>query len=177
MDKYDSSVNYRFASDSHFSRVGLIPMCIAVALGWIFMVIWLVTAILIMPMNLWWSLILMASVFAFSFYLGLVSYNMFCDCMKVYVLEVNDSEVVLKVTDRIRKKVVTQMVLLDDVSYVEYFPSPDTATMILHASYIDMEVPLWPMGYRGRDVVDFIEGRGVKVVNLQSEDELPDQTD
>jgi hypothetical protein len=170
----NSSVNLRFASGSHFSRVGFIPMCIAIGLGWIFMVLWLVTAIFIMPMNIGWAVMLMLSVAAFSFYLSSISYNLACDCMKDYVLEVNESEVVLKVTDRIRKKVVTQMVLLDDVSYVEYFPSPDTATMILHSSYIDMEVPLWPMGYGGQDVVAFIEGRGVKVVNLQSDDKLPD---
>jgi hypothetical protein len=46
--------------------------------------------------------------------------------------------------------------------------------IILHAPYVDMEVPLWPLSGQGADVVDFLNGRGVNVVNVQSDDKIPD---
>ncbi len=66
------------------------------------------------------------------------------------------------------------MVLLDDVSYGEYYPYGDSACVILHAPYCQMEVPLWPFGERGRDVIDFLTGRGIRVVDVQSDEQIPE---
>jgi len=90
-----------------------------------------------------------------------------------YVLELTESEVVLVIIDRYAKKKTTQMLLLDDVIYAEYYPYPDSSTIIYHTEYALMEVPLWPMGDRGQDVVDFTEGRGVRVINVQSDESIP----
>ncbi len=68
------------------------------------------------------------------------------------------------------------MVLIDDVKYAEYYPYCDSSSMILHTSYAQMEVPLWPLGSRGTDVLDYLIGRGVRVVNVQSDDPIPEFT-
>jgi len=164
----------RLVSGPYGRRVGLIPMTIALTLGWIFAGLWLSTAIFILPYNLIWSLVLTASTTLFSVYLGFVTYTMIADCFREYVLELTETEAILSVFDRLRKRRSTQMVLLDDIKYAEYYPFSDSASIIFHAPYTDMEVPLWPMGSRGQDVVDFLDGRGVTVVNVQSDDDIPD---
>ena len=65
------------------------------------------------------------------------------------------------------------MVLLQDVLYAEYYPYPDSASIILHTAYSHVEVPLWPMGERGVDVVDYIAGCGIRVMNVQFDDKVP----
>jgi hypothetical protein len=82
----------------------------------------------------------------------------------------------LVVTDRKAKKKGTQMLLLADVIYAEYYPYNDSASIIFHTNYARMEVPLWPMGERAQDVVDFLDGRGVRVINVQSDDSMPPVT-
>jgi hypothetical protein len=89
-------------------------------------------------------------------------------------LELTDSEANLIVIDRLRKKRGVQMVLLDDITYAEYYPYRDSASIIFHTPYTDMDVPLWPMANQGRDVVDYLDGRGVKIINVQSDDPIPD---
>jgi hypothetical protein len=37
-----------------------------------------------------------------------------------------------------------------------------------------MEVPLWPLGEQVKDVIDFLDGRGLRIVNVQSDDAIPD---
>jgi hypothetical protein len=66
------------------------------------------------------------------------------------------------------------MVLLDDVSYVEYYPYSDSACIIMHACHYEMEVPLWPLGEHGQDVIDFLAGRGIRIVNVQTDDKVPE---
>ncbi len=165
-----SPVKMKLKSIPYSRRIGLIPMVTALALGWIFMGLWLATAIWLARYNFWWALTLAGSTLAFSGYLGLVTYNLIADSYRQYELDINDTEAVLAVTDRLRKKRSIQMVLLKDVEYAEYFPSPDSAVITLHAPYTHMEVPLWPLESAGADFVDYLEGRGVKVVNLQSDE-------
>ncbi len=65
------------------------------------------------------------------------------------------------------------MVLLDDVKFAEYYPYCDDSSVIFHAPYTDMEVPLWPMGLHAQDILDFLKGRGVHVINVQSDEKFP----
>lgn len=161
-------------SGPYWNRIGLVPMIVILAFGWIFVALWLVVAAYVFPFNPLWTVILSLSTVLFAIYLGFVSYKMVSEAFREYRFELSDSEAVLSVTDRLNKRKSTQMVLLDDVKYAEYYPFQDSASIILHSPYCDMEVPLWPLGTHGQDVVDFLDGRGVKVVNVQSDDEIPE---
>ncbi len=36
--------------------------------------------------------------------------------------------------------------------------------------------PLWPLGEHAQDVIDYLSGRGIRIVNVQSDDRIPEQT-
>lgn len=169
-----SRVRMTFVSGSYWHRVGLIPMLVGLALGWVFVILWISVAAYVFAYNVLWSIILSLSTLLFSAYLGIVTYRTVSEAFRQYTFELNESEAVLSVVDRLAKRRSTQMVLLNDVKFAEYYPFQDSASIILHAPYCDMEVPLWPLGSHGQDVVDFLDGCGVKVVNVQSDDEIPD---
>jgi hypothetical protein len=109
----------------------------------------------------------------FAFFLGALTFGLIRDANRDYQLEVNETEVVLVVVDRLKHKQSTQMVLLDDIQYAEYYPYSDSASVILHAAYFEMEVPLWPLGGHAQDVIDFLAGRGVSIMNVQFDDKVP----
>jgi hypothetical protein len=142
-------------------------------MGWAFSLAWLMVAIMTMSQNLLYSLLLIFTTVSFSVLLGLLTYGLLRDNYRDYVLQLTDSEAILVVIDRLRNRSATQMVLLDDVSYAEYYPYQDSASIIFHTAYTDMEVPLWPMTNQGRDIVDYLDGRGVKIINVQSDDPIP----
>ncbi len=154
-------------------RAGLLPLCTFLALGWAFVVMWLTVALF----ALWewpvWRILIGLSSITFGVLLTLFGVSVVRDSKREYVLELTESEVVLTVIDRYAKKKTTQMLLIDDVTYAEYYPYADSSAIIFHTNYALMEVPLWPMGARGRDVVDFAEGRGVHVINVQSDESIP----
>jgi hypothetical protein len=169
-----SATHITLTSNPHKKRVGLIPLCTGIALGWAFVLVWMTVAIIASQQNLIWAALVFLTSITFGFCLALMSFSLLRDSYRDYVLELTDSEVVLVVIDRLRKQRGVKMILLDDVSYAEYYPYPDSASIIFHTAYTDMEVPLWPMSNQGRDVVDYLDGRGVKVINVQSDDQIPD---
>lgn len=159
-------------------RPGLIPMGIALAVGFLFSGLWLtVSACLIIEGNfdhvIWGSLTGMCTLL-YCFYMGYMAWKLLSDSRRDYLLELTGSEAVLTVVDHMNRKKSTQMVLLDDVKFAEYYPYPDSASVMLHAPYTVMEIPLWPLGNGGIDVIDFLAGRGIRVVNVQSDDRIPD---
>lgn len=160
-------------SQPHKRRAGLFPLCTAICLGWAFVIMWLTVAVV----ALWewpaWGVLIGLSSVTFGALLTLFGVGLIRDSRREYLLELTESEVVLVVTDRKAKKRGTQMLLLADVTYAEYYPYHDSASIIFHTDYLQMEVPLWPMGDRGQDVVDFLDGRGVRVINVQSDDCMP----
>ncbi len=149
------------------------PLTIGLALGWIFIGIWFWVAIVVLNHNVLWSLLVFGSTIAFAVFLSIMTLSVIHDAFRDYYLELNETEAVLVVRDRLMKRQATQMVLLDDINYAEYYPYLDSACIILHSSYIQMEVPLWPLGSHAQDVVDFLSGRGVKVMNVQFDDKVP----
>jgi hypothetical protein len=151
-------------------------MWTAIVVGMCFMVLWLFVAVLTFQYNMYWSIIIAGAACAFSAFLYMMAYTLVRDSKRRYTIEITDSEVVLNVFDGLSKKSCTQMVLIDDVKYAEYYPYCDSSSMILHTSYAQMEVPLWPLGSRGTDVLDYLIGRGVRVVNVQSDDPIPEFT-
>lgn len=157
----------------HKRRAGLFPLCTAICLGWAFVAMWLTVAIV--GLREWpaWGVLIGLSSVTFGALLTLFGLGLIRDSRREYLLELTESEVVLVVTDRKAKKKGTQMLLLDDVTYAEYYPYKDSASIIFHTNYSQMEVPLWPMGDRAQDVVDFLDGRGVRVINVQTDDCLP----
>ncbi len=166
-------VKLRFKSGPYCRRPGLYPMAVILALSWVFSFMWLFVALWVFQYNPFWSVTLMASSLAFGSFLGYLTYTMIDDACREYQLELTDDEAVLSVVDRLHKKRSVQMVLLNDVSYAEYYPFQDSASIIFHAPYAEMEVPLWPLGSAAADVVDFLHGRGVNVVNVQSDESIP----
>lgn len=154
-------------------RAGLLPLCTGLALGWAFVLMWSIVALAAMPGSPAWGVLLLMSTTAFACLLSLMSVSLLRDACREYVIELTSSELVLLVIDRLAKKRGTQMVLLQDVLYAEYYPYPDSASVILHTAYSHVEVPLWPMGERGVDIVDYIAGCGIRVMNVQFDDKVP----
>jgi hypothetical protein len=163
----------KLVSNPYRRRRGLLPLAIGVILGWIFAVLWFLVSILALPYNALWSALVAASTIAFSILLGAMTAGLVGDAYRDYQLELNETEVVLIVVDRLRRKKSTQMVLLDDIKYAEYYPYSDSASVILHSPYIAMEVPLWPLGGGAQDVIDFLNERGIRVMNVQFDDKVP----
>lgn len=152
-------------------------MLVALGIGFAFSVVWLVVAVCLISGRelqyvLYGAIVALATA-AYCTYMGYVAYRLLADSKRQYVLELTQCEAVLTVIDNLHKKKSTQMVLLDDVKYAEYYPYPDSSAVILHAPYTVMEVPLWPLGNQSQDVMDFLAGRGIPIVNSQFDDELP----
>lgn len=164
----------KLVSKPYSTRTALAPLMVGVGVGWIFVALWLITATAALMHNVLWGLLLLGSTFGFSMFLSFMTYSMVRDAYRSFVFELTDSDAVLYVYDRLKKRKSTQMVLLDDVTYVEYYPYRDSAAMILHTSYAQMEVPLWPMGEQVKDVIDFLDGRGLRIVNVQFDDVIPE---
>jgi hypothetical protein len=164
----------RLESDPRIKRVGSGVMWVAIVIGFMFMGLWLCVAAFTIEYNLYWSLVIAGASIAFSFFLGMMANTLIRDSKRSYVLELTDSEAVLTVLDRGSKRISTQMVLLDDVTFAEYYPYRDCSSIILHTNYANMEVPLWPLAGHAQDVLDFLDGRGVNVVNVQSDTPFPD---
>lgn len=172
------SVSLTLHSKPYKSRAGLLPMLIALGIGFFFSCMWFGVAAWMLVQNgrefLIWGTMIVLSTLGYCAYLAVAGYKIYADSRRQYSLELTASDAVLSVTDHLRKKQSTQMVLIADVKYVEHYPYQDCASLILHAPYADMEVPLWPFGAQGQDVIDFLEGRGVHVINIQSDEKIPD---
>jgi hypothetical protein len=168
----------KLKSKPYKKRSGLIPMTIALAVGFLFSCLWLITAgwLILQPANELriWGIVIAMCTLAYCGYLSLCAYRLMGDGKRAYFVELTDSEVVLNVVDHLHHKRGTNMVLLNDVKYAEYYPFPDSASVILHTSYASMEVPLWPFGSQAQDVIDFLEGSGVRIINVISDDPIPD---
>jgi hypothetical protein len=159
------------ASGSCKTRPGLYPILLALLIGFAFSAVWLtVSSFLIIDgrtTNVVWGILTGACTVLYCCYMAYIAYRLIGDSQREYVLELTHCEAVLTVMDKLRRKKSTHMVLLDDVKYAEFYPYPDSASVILYAPYTVMEIPLWPLGVQAQDVVDFLWGRGIPVVNAQ----------
>jgi len=164
----------KLVSNPQSLRAALVPMAVGIGLGWAFIVIWLVVVCFAFLKSPLWGSLLLASLAAFATLLDFLSYTTLRDSCRDYIFEITDTDAVLLVIDRLHRRRSMQMVLLDDIKYAEYYPYKDSASIIFHAPYTKMEVPLWPMGARSQDVVDFLLGRGVRVVNVHSDENFPE---
>lgn len=173
-----ATTGVKLKSKPYKKRSGLIPMTIALGVGFVFSCLWLVTAgwLILQPANdlRIWGIVIAMCTLAYCGYLSLAAYKLMGDGKRDYMVELTDSEVVLNVVDHLHHKRGMNMVLLNDVKYAEYYPFPDSASVILHTSYASMEVPLWPFGTQAQDVIDFLDGSGVRIVNVVSDDPIPD---
>jgi hypothetical protein len=168
-------VKMRLVSNPYMRRVGLAPLIVAISFGWLFVILWGAVSAYAFSYNNYWATVLGGSTTAFAALLAYMSFTLVRDGLREYVLELTESEAVLQVYDRWHKKRSTFMILLDDVAYAEYYPYSDSSCLILHAPYYQMEVPLWPLGEHGQDVIDYLAGRGISVVNVQNDDPIPEQ--
>lgn len=152
-------------------------MAIFLTVGFIFSVAWLGVSFFLLFSGKLEQLVLGVliglSTVVYSLYMGYTAYRLYADSKVEYQLELNDSEAVLYIIDPVRKRKSTQMVVLADVKYAEYYPYKDSATVFLYAPYMVMEIPLWPLGSYGTDVIDFLSGFGIPIMNVQSDDKLP----
>lgn len=164
----------RLESDPHVRRVGSNVMWVAIVIGLMFMVLWFSVALMTFQYNFFWSFTIAGASIAFATFLFLMAYSLVRDSKRRYILELTDTEAVLNVFDGLSGRRAVQMVLLDDIKYAEFYPYRDSSSVILHTSYAQMEVPLWPMGYHSQDVLDFLQGRGIRIVNVQSDDPIPE---
>ncbi len=164
----------RLVSGSCWQRIGLRPLIFYLLLAGLVTVLWYGLSLWLVPYNPIWALATGSLATLFTLYLGWVICRLVRDAYKDYTLELNGTEIVLKSFDRLKKQTTVEMVLLDDVTYAEYYPYQDSGCIILHAPYVNLEVPLWPMGTRGQDVVDFLKGSGVTVVNVLSDEKIPE---
>lgn len=153
-------------------------MLVALVIGFGFSAVWLTVSLFLIldghTPNVIWGVMTGLCTILYCVYMAYIAYKMLVDSKRQYILEVNSSEAVLTVLDKFRHRKSTQMVLLDDVKYAEYYPYPDSAAVILHAPYAVVEIPLWPLGGQSQDVMDFLAGRGIPIVNAQFDDSIPE---
>jgi hypothetical protein len=161
------------ASNPYECRTGLVPLSAGIVLGWVFVGLWLWVAVIAFSHSFVWSFLVAGSTIVFSIFLTLFTVSLIRDSYRDFQYELNETEAVVTVTDRMIKRKATQMVLLKDIKYAEYYPYTDSSCVILHTSNLDMEVPLWPLGTRAQDVVDFLSGHGVQLMNVQFDDKVP----
>jgi len=169
-----AQVGLKLVSNRKELRAALFPLAVGIGMGWVCVLLWLGVAYMAYQHSLLWGFLLLLSLSTFALLLGFLTYSTISDACRDYEFEIRDNEAFLMIRDRLRHRSITQMVLLSDVKYAEYYPYQDSASIILHSPYVRMEVPLWPMGSSGQDVVDFLIGRGIRVVNVQSDDLIPD---
>jgi len=165
-------------SGPYQARKGRLPLMVGLIIGFGFSILWLTVSVFLILdghlSNVVWGVMTALCTLLYCAYMGYVGYGMIVDSKKQYVLELTNTEVVLTVRDKLRRRKATQMVLLDDVKYAEYYPYQDSSLVILHAPYTVMEIPLWPMGNQSQDVMDFLSGRGIPVMNVQFDDQIPE---
>jgi hypothetical protein len=149
------------------------PLVVGLAVSWLFCVVWMVVSLWTFQFNAYWSLLIFASTVLFGVILAAMTQGVLIDAQSVFCFELSSDEAVLITIDKLRSRQSTQMVLLKDVKYAEYYPFTDSACVILHTSYAQMEIPLWTMGQKADDVIAFLEGCGINVVNVQSDDQIP----
>ncbi len=168
----------RIASGPYKARPGLYPMMVALLIGFAFSALWLTVSVMLIldgsTQNVVWGILTGLSTLLYCFYMGYIAYKLVVDSQRQYLLEITYAEAVLTVRDKLHHKKSTQMVLLDDIKYAEYYPYPDSSSVILHAPYAVMEIPLWPLGTQSQDVMDFLAGRGIAIVNAQFDDRIPE---
>jgi hypothetical protein len=171
-------VRLRLVSKPYKNRAGLWPMVVALTVGFGFSFVWFAVAFWMLTQPgaefVTWGVLIILSTLFYCLYLGIASFKIYADSKRQYCLELTETEAVLSVIDKLRKRKSTQMVLLADVKYAEYYPYADSACIILHAPYADMEIPLWPLGAQSQDALDFMEGRGLHIINVQSDERIPD---
>ncbi len=133
----------------------------------------IVSGLLAYAHNRYFAFSLFFAGLVFACLLGFLTYNLIREAYCDYTLEINGQEAIFSKMDNWKKKRTDQLILLTDIKYVEYYPYQDSASIIFHTPYIDMDVPLWPMGSHGQDILDFLEGAGVKIINVQSDESIP----
>lgn len=123
-------------------RSGLAVMLAGLAISGFFAVVWFFFGLLLCFMRVWLGLIFLASSLAFATVLTLFSRGLLRSSLCVYELEITVDELVFTVEDKFAGKKGLLMILLSDVKYGEYYPSPDCASIIFHTNYSQQEVPL-----------------------------------
>jgi hypothetical protein len=168
-----SSPSICISSGSSMHRTGLIPLVIGLTTGWIFVGLWTALALITISHNIYWALVLCGSTTAFGGFLLYMTWTTILESFTQYTLEMSGTEAVLTSYNRLRKRSKILMMLLDDITFAEYYPYRDSCSLILHTGDREMEVPLWPMGARSQDIIDYLQGRGVRVINVQSDEMFP----
>ncbi len=163
-----------FYAKPPLKRIGLIPFAVALIIGVVLSMMWLVVAIFVFFHNHLIGLILGLTAFSYASYAFLISYGLIQDMNYSFRLELTPSEIILTKYNTKKQKKYFKMLLIDDIKIGEYYPYSDSASIILYTSYTEMEIPLWPLNHNGQDVIDYLTGRGVKIVNVQFDDKLPD---
>jgi hypothetical protein len=152
----------------------MVPLVFALTAGWLFVCLWSALAVFVFAHNAYWALILSGSTTTFAAFLLWLTVTTVVESFTNYTFELTNSEAVLTTYNRLRKRTKIWMMLLDDITFAEYYPYRDSSCLIFHAPSGEMEVPLWPMGARSEDILDYLRGRGIKIINVQSDECFPD---
>lgn len=190
----DNGLKFSCAAGNKGGRSSNLPLVVGLALALVQIAVTLALSFLLFAQNAIFALLLSASALAFLFIVLTVAWRMLSNGQRLYNFEITPTELILEIlslppesSDQAKKKQQKQgqnkrsqrrkigrvMVYLPDVRYCEYYPYPDSASMIFHTAYSHLEVPLWPLGERRNDLVDYLIGLGIEVVNVQFDDEIP----
>ncbi len=149
------------------------PTFYGICFGYALVIVGFVTSYIAFQHNAYFVFPLLLSASVFACFLTVTAYKLIREILCDYTLEFSDNEAIFAIADNLNNKKSSQVVLLSDIKYVEYYPYQDSASIIFHTSYNDLDVPLWPMGSHVQDVIDFLVGAGVKVIDVQSDESIP----
>ena len=161
-------------SDKDSCNRGMAPMLLGICFGWIMVAAAILISCLAFAHIQYFALSFILPAFIFALFLIANTYNLIRQSNCDYVFEITNHDAAFCKIDRLQRKKTMELVLLSDIKYAEYYPYLDSASIIFHTAYADTEVPLWPMGKHAQDAVDFLVGAGVKVIDVQSDEAIPE---
>ncbi len=174
MQHTQDKVELTLTSRPPLRRHGLVPLFIALSVGIVLSLMWFTVAIFVFFHHHIIGFILAITALGYASYALLIGYRMISDMNQHFKLELTPSEIILTTFNVKKQKKYFKMLLLDDIKLGEYYPYSDSACIILYTGYAEMEIPLWSLPLNGQDVVDYLLGRGIKIVNVQFDDKIPE---
>lgn len=155
----------KLVSRPYHQRIALIPVSIALVLGWLIVIAALVLLFTLQAMPFYFLFIAMLG----GTYLAFVTISYIKDSKQQYELQINGKQITLLAFDKDRNTRTRQQISLGELISAEYFTPRDTSSLFLHGKNNDVEIPLWTFGPQQEYIViDYLKAHGVKTIDVPS---------
>ena len=149
-------------------RIALIPMSIALVLGWALEVLSIFLAVAVLKYDIFWGIARLALVGAFGLWLGFITFNWVDASSQTHDLQIDGDIVELQTFDTKRRQHTTQQISLDEVQTAEFYTPSDTASLTLNGrAGKSLEIPLWSFAPESqKQILSYVRERGVNLISV-----------